>query len=49
MGWKVWGSNPGKDKVFISSPKSAVRFWGLPSVLFNGYPGFCSGDKAAGA
>jgi hypothetical protein len=29
--WTVWGSNPGRGKVFISSPKRPNRLWGRSS------------------
>jgi hypothetical protein len=33
----------------FSSPRRADRFWGLPSLLSNGYRGSFPGGKAAGA
>jgi hypothetical protein len=35
----VWGSNPGRGKIFISSPKCPDWLWGLPILLFSGYWG----------
>jgi hypothetical protein len=37
MGWTIRGSSRGRGKKFSTSPKCAERFWGLPSLLFNGY------------
>jgi hypothetical protein len=35
MGRTVRGSNPGRDKIFFSSPKRPDRLWGPPSLLLN--------------
>jgi len=44
-GWPVWGSNPFRGEIFRTRPD---RFWGRPSLLYNGYRVF-PGSKAAGA
>ena len=36
----VWGSNPGKNKIYATSPKRSDRLWGPPSLLFSGYREF---------
>jgi hypothetical protein len=33
MGLMVWGSNPGRGKIFFSSPKHPDRLWGPPSLI----------------
>jgi hypothetical protein len=47
-GWTVRGSNPGRGKIFFSSPKRPDGLWGPPSLLFNGYRGFFPGVKRPG-
>jgi hypothetical protein len=39
---------PGRVK-FFSSPQHPDRLWGPPSLLSNGYQGFFTGGKVAGA
>jgi len=39
-------SIPGGVKTLVSSPKYPYRFWGPPSVLFNGYGVPSSGIQA---
>lgn len=39
MGWELQGSNPFKDKRFVSFLKCPDLLWGLPSLLFHGYGG----------
>ena len=38
-------SSPGRGKLFFSPPKIPDRFWGPPSLLFNGYRGSFPGVK----
>ena len=45
--WMVWGSNPGGDNRFFSSPKRPNRLLDPPSLLFNGYHGSSPGVKHA--
>jgi len=33
----IQGSNPGRNKIFISSPKHPGQLFGLSNLLFNGY------------
>jgi hypothetical protein len=42
-GRRVLGSNPGKDKIFLSCPKRPELRWGPFSLLFNGFRGSYSG------
>jgi hypothetical protein len=35
----VQGSIPGRGKIFYSTQQGSDRFWGLPSLLSNGYQG----------
>ena len=37
------GSNPGRDKRLLSSPKRPYWLWGPPRLLFNGYHGSVRG------
>jgi hypothetical protein len=46
MGRTVGGSNVGKGKRFFSSVKRRDRFWGPPSLLFNGHRDFFPGGIA---
>ena len=39
MSWTVRGSNPGRGKRFLSSPKSSDLLWGTLSLLFKEYLG----------
>ena len=41
-------SNLGRGNRFFSSPKRPDRFWGSPSLLFNGYRGSFQGIKRPG-
>jgi hypothetical protein len=36
-GMEIWGSNPGRGLIFLSSSKRPDRLWAPPSVLFNCY------------
>jgi hypothetical protein len=49
MGFKVWGSNPGTEKIFFSYPDHSKKAWGPQSLLFNGYQDSFPGVKAGGA
>jgi len=40
------GSNRGRDKTFVYSPKRQDRLWGPPSLVFNGYWGKARGHEA---
>jgi len=51
MGFKVWGSNPGMEKIFFSYSNHQNKARGPQSFLFNGYrhsfPGVKAGRKLA--
>ena len=36
-GWMDGCSNPGRDKIFVWSPKRLDRPWDTPSFKFSGY------------
>jgi hypothetical protein len=44
-GRTVQGSNPGRGKIFFSSPKRPDRLWCPPSILLNGYRGSFPGVR----
>jgi hypothetical protein len=44
--WRVQGSNPDEGEIFRTLPD---RYWGPPSLLYNGYWVSFLGDKAARA
>ena len=46
-GWTVWGSNPGRGKIFFSSPK-VHALSGSPHPCIQWLPGFFLGGKVAG-
>jgi hypothetical protein len=49
VGWTIEGSNPGRAKRYVQSPKkSPDRLWGPYSVLFNGYGGSFREVKRSG-
>jgi len=41
----VWGSNPGKNKIYAISPKGPDRLCSPPSLLLSGYRAFFPGVK----
>jgi len=43
-----WDSIPGGEWEFFSSPQRPDRFWGQPSLLFNGYRDLSPGVKRPG-
>jgi len=45
MGWRMWGSNPGREKRFFSAP---TGIGGPLCFLFRGYRVSLPGRKAAG-
>ena len=45
MGWTFRGSNPGVGEIFRTCPD---RFWGPPSLLYNGYRVFLRGKERPG-
>jgi len=47
-GRRALGSNPGKDQVFLSSPKRPELLWGPTIFLFNGFRGSFSGQSGRG-
>ena len=44
----MWGSNPGSDEKFSSSPKHPNPLWGPLSLIFTGYVGSYTWVKLAG-
>jgi hypothetical protein len=49
MGFKVWGSNPGKEKIFFSYPNHPNKARGPKNLLFNEYRDSFPWVKAGGA
>lgn len=47
-GWKMRGSNPGRDKIFFSALERPDRHSGLNQPYIQWEHGFFCGDKVAG-